>query len=122
MTTQTMHPLAFGVSDSFGSGGEGLAPDGATGPFAGAASDDMPARVLRDHLRALYAATHPPVADATALTATLARNRADGQLVVKLDDYSIWVWKAADATAADATHVKPTDVGSGNGRWVRKVA
>lgn len=55
-------------------------------------------------------------ANTTALQASLAADRVDGQVTVKLDTYDLWVWKAADATAPDATHIKPTDVT--NGRWV----
>lgn len=101
---------AFGVIDSMGSGGSGLAPDGAS---------CKPGDDLRSKLRTILAAIFPPYADSTALTASLAKNRADGQGAFKLDDYSLWVWKNADATAADATHIAPTDVGVGAGRWVK---
>lgn len=96
-------------STSFGSGG--------------AASFPEPSRVtLPRAVQSLMATHSAPVANTAALTASLAKDRVNGMLAVKLDDYSLWVWKSADATAADATHVAPTDVGAGAGRWVRAVA
>lgn len=103
-------PNAFGVNDDLGVGGKDLSPDGASG---------KPGEALRDLLRKLFAAQAVPVADTTALTNSLAVGRGDGQLVTVLADYSTWVWKAADATVADATHIAPTDVAAGAGRWVK---
>ncbi len=112
-------PNAMGVDDNFGSGGTGLAPDGASG---GTSTTPQPEN-LRDLLRAILGSLWAGgYANATALTASLAVNRAAGQLVVKQDDFSVWIWKPLDATAADATHIAPTDVGVGAGRWVEVVA
>lgn len=99
------------IKDDFGTGGSNMAPSGATGN-----------PVLRDVVRAALGAQSASYADDAALTASKAADRVDGQLAVTLDDYSIWVWKAADATVADGTHIQPTDVGAGAGRWVEKVA
>lgn len=110
----------FGVDDEFGAGGIGIAPDGASGassvpqtpPFTQAAN-------VRDYFRLFLGSKWSyGYANSTALTNSLAVNRQDGQEARKLDDYSSWIWKAADTTAADANHIKPTDVGSGAGRWV----
>ncbi len=93
----------------FGSGGSADAPNGGkvTCPTA---------------VKSLMGTISAPVADTTALTASLAKDRVDGMLVVVLADYTIWVWKAADTTGASATVIVPTDVGLNAGRWVRKVA
>ena len=107
-------PNTFGVSDQLGVGGTGLAPQGGSGP-----SDKTPD--LQTHLRNLYGTHYLPYANAAALTASLAGNRKDGQLVLKLDDYSLWVWQNGSAAAADAQHIAPTDVGAGVGRWVQVV-
>jgi hypothetical protein len=93
------------IPDSFGSGGANLVP-----------GQGVPN--LRDVLRDLLSRNAAPVANVAALQATLAANRVDGQRVTTLDTYTSWLWKAADTTAADATHVAPTDVGAGAGRWV----
>lgn len=102
---------AFGVSDLLGSGGAGLSPGG-SGPSDGTKN-------LRDLLRAILGAIFPAYANATALTASKAANRQDGQFVVKLDDYSLWTWQAASSAAAGTTVIAPTDVGVGAGRWVQ---
>jgi hypothetical protein len=116
----TTAPNAFGIDDEFGVGGIGLAPDGASGasstpqapPFTNAAN-------ARDLFRAILGSKWVyGYANSTALTASKAVNRQDGQEVRKLDDYTSWIWKAADTTAADANHIAPTDVLSGPGRWV----
>lgn len=93
------------ISDTFGSGGANLVPG------QGVAN-------VRDALRGALGSWAPPYADTTALTASLAKDRVDGQVVTLLVDYSQWTWKAADATPADSNHIAPTDVGVGNGRWV----
>ncbi len=95
------------IKDGFGSGGANLVPG------QGILS-------IRDVFRDLLSRTYPPVADTTGLTNSLAADRVDGMTAVKLDDYTGWIWKAADTTAADSTHVAPTDVGAGAGRWVQK--
>jgi len=99
------------IQDQFGSAGANIPPSGAGGTPS-----------LRDVLRVLLDVTGAPYADSTALTASLAKDRVDGQVVVKMDDYTKWTWKAADSTAADTTHIAPTDVGVGDGRWVREDA
>jgi len=107
MTTPT---IRYGdIQDTFGAGGANLIPN---------ASGGSPN--LRDALRALLLTNGMPYADSTALTASKAADRVDGQTVVKLDDYTRWVWEANDSTIADSFHIQPTDVGSGNGRWVRE--
>lgn len=93
------------ISDTFGSGGSNVPP-----------SQGIPN--LRDLFRQILGVTSAPVANVAALQATLAQDRVDGQQILTLDTYTVWVWKAADATAANATHVAPTDVGGGAGRWV----
>lgn len=104
---------AFGISDQLGDGGAGLSPGDGSGP-----SDISKFGNLITILRSLRAANWPQLANLAAFQATIAANRADGQMALKLDDYTQWVWKAADATAADANHIVPTDVGAGAGRWV----
>lgn len=101
-------PDLFGIGDNFGEGGKDLAPDGASGPVANS---------LREKLRTLFGSIWAGYADTTALTASLAKNRAAQQVTV-LADGSLWIWKPLDSTAADATHIAPTDVGVGAGRWV----
>jgi hypothetical protein len=95
---------------SYGSGGANLAPN------QGGTNGGVPS--LGIVLAALLARLGTPVANVAALQATVAADRADGMLVVTLDSYTPWVWKAGDATAADAAHIAPTDVGAGNGRFV----
>lgn len=91
----------------FGSGGRSVAPNQgypAMGPI----------------LYALLQRIGSAVANVAALRATVENDRADGMLVVTLDTYTVWVWKDADTTAADAAHIEPTDTaaGSGAGRFV----
>jgi hypothetical protein len=93
------------IADSFGSGGSNIVP-----------GQGIPN--LRDILRDLLARVAAPVANVAALQATEAEDRVDGQQVTTLDTYTTWVWRAADATAVDGTHIAPTDVGAGIGRWV----
>lgn len=95
------------IKDSFGSGGANVAPGGSAGDPS-----------MRETVRALLGAISASYADSTALTASLAADRVNAQLSVKADDYSLWVWKSTDATSPDANHIRPTDVGSGAGRWV----
>lgn len=109
MTAAT--PRYGDIADRFGSGGANSAPSGAEGN-----------PTHRNVARSILGAITPQFADTTALTASLAADRVNGQLAVRVSDYSIWVWKPADATAVDATHIAPTDVGVGAGRWVQKVA
>ncbi len=99
------------IKDDFGSGGSNMAPSGVDGT-----------PVVRDILRTALSTSSAPFADQTAMEAGLAADRVDGMSALKLDDYSPWTWQAADTTAADATHIKPTDVGSGAGRWVAEGA
>lgn len=103
---------AFGVSDQLGVGGSLLSPKGGSAP-SGHPKD------LQALLRLAFSNHYAPYADVAGLTASKAKNRADGQIAIKLDDYSLWVWEAASATAADGTHIAPTDVGVGVGRWVK---
>lgn len=100
-----------GIPNAIGQGGAHLAATKAAGDPG-----------IDEILQGIGARAGGPYADSAALSASLAENRADGQLAVKLDDYSLWVWKNASVTAADATHIAPTDVGVGAGRWVRMVA
>jgi hypothetical protein len=93
------------ISDTFGSGGANIAP-----------GQGIPN--LRDILRDLLSRSAAPVANVAALQATLAANRVAGQEILTLDTSTTWVWKPADTTAVDSTHVAPTDVGGGAGRWV----
>jgi hypothetical protein len=104
--------LSFKVSDiidTFGSGGSNVVPH-----------QGVPN--MRDLFRDLLSRSYLAVANVAALQATLAADRADGQQVVTLDTYTVWVWKIADATAADSAHIAPTDVGAGAGRWVSETA
>lgn len=103
----------FGISDYLGEGGAGLSPHG-SGP-----TDGLPN--LRGLLRLVMASIFQPYASVTALTASLAKNRGDGQIAVEQDTYTLWVWKAASADAASATVIAPTDVGAGAGRWEQLV-
>jgi len=54
----------------------------------------------------------------TATTATMAAiapaDRVDGMVIVVLNDYSLWVFKGASATAGSATVIAPS---TGSGRW-----
>lgn len=95
------------IKDTFGQGGANIPPAGGGGTPS-----------MRDVLRAALAAHGSAYANVAALQASLAANRVDGQVVVKLDDYTLWVWNAASATAADASHIAPTDLAGGNGRWI----
>lgn len=90
--------------DSFGSGGANLVP-GQGIPSAGAVLLDLLKRIGR------------AVANTAGLQATKAADRFDGALVITLDTYTLWVWESGNATAADGTHIQPSDV-SGNGRFV----
>lgn len=99
----------FNVSDidtNFGSGGGGINGRRTGKPNASSILTDLLSRISR------------AVANVAGLTATLAKDRVDGMLVVTLDTYTLWVWQAASASTADSKHIAPTDVGSGNGRWV----
>jgi hypothetical protein len=91
--------------NKFGSGGANIAPNQGV-PAMGRVLNDLLGRVAS------------PVANVTALQATLAADRVDGQTVLTLDTYTFWVWKATDATAADANHIAPTDLAGGAGRFV----
>lgn len=93
------------VTPYFGAGGAGLAPDGGPGS-------------LQAILLTLLASLSAPYADAAALAASVAVDREDGMLAVRLDNNSLWIWRAEDATAADSSHIAPDDVGSDPGRWV----
>lgn len=64
------------------------------------------------------ARVHAAVADATALAAIVAADRANGMIVVKLDDYTVWVFESASAASASDWVVVP---GAGSGRWVRRM-
>jgi len=91
--------------DTFGSGGANVAPNQGV-PAMGAVLLD----IMKRHAK--------QVANPTALRAIVAADRADGQLIVTLDTYTLWTWEPASAVAADSTHVAPTDVGAGVGRYV----
>jgi hypothetical protein len=97
------------ISDTFGSGGANVVP------LQGVPN-------MRDLFRDILSRLSAPMANVAALQATVAADRIDGQEVVTLDTYTTWVWKAADATAADSTHIAPTDVGAGAGRFVAEAA
>lgn len=71
---------------------------------------------VRGALVAALGAIGAVYADTTAMQASLAKHRVDGQLALKLDTYALFVWKNADTTTPDSTHIKPTDVT--NGRFV----
>jgi hypothetical protein len=119
----TTTPNAFGIDDEFGSGGIGLAPDGASGASSSPQSPPFTAAnnardLFRAGLGALWAYGY---ANAAGLTASKAINRQTGQLVVKQDDFSLWIWEGANAASATATVIAPTDVGAGAGRWVQLV-
>ncbi len=92
----------------YGSAGASAAPNGTNG--------SVPAAI-----KTLFGIVSPPHADSTALSASLAKNRVDAMLTVKVDDYTLWVWKAGSSTGASATVIAPTDVGIGVGRWVKLV-
>lgn len=62
-------------------------------------------------------AYHVPVADAAALAAIPAVDRADGMSVVKVDDDTIWTFDSASAAGATDWCVAPL---AGAGRWLRK--
>jgi len=91
--------------DTFGSGGSNVAPNQGV-PAMGAVLLD----IMKRHAK--------QVASPTALQAIVSADRADGQLILTLDTYTLWAWEPANATAADATHIAPTDVGAGAGRFV----
>ncbi len=55
-------------------------------------------------------------ADATAIQGIAAIDRTDGDLVVKLDDSSAWIFDAEGAAVAATWCIVPT---SGTGRWYR---
>lgn len=104
-------PNSLGVSDQLGVGGTGISPQGSSGPAKGLAD-------LQTLLRNLLASIWQPYASTGALTASLALNRSDGQVALRLSDYSLWTWEAASVAGASATVIVPTDVGAGAGRWV----
>ena len=110
MTTSVNGQAPFSPSDvdpnKFGSGGSNVAPNQGV-PAVG--------RVLNDLLKRIGT----PVANAAGLQATVQADRADGQLVMTLDTYTLWVWENASTTAVSATVIEPADVsvGSGIGRF-----
>ena len=95
----------YDIPADFGWGGKNLVPDGQSPN-------------LRDELRSLKASIHAPVADATALAAITALNRADGMKVVKLDDLTEWTFDADSSASASSSVIVP---GSGAGRWVTQI-
>ena len=95
------------VKDTFGQGGANIPPGGGGGSPS-----------MRDVVRALLGSIGASYANVAGLQASLATNRVDGQLAIKLDDYTLWVWNATSATAADASHIAPTDLAGGAGRWM----
>lgn len=109
MGTQIGDRVRFGDVDqkNFGSGGANYAPGKATG---------SPTAV--DVLASLLASVAVAYANAAGLTSSLAKHRVDGQIAITLDTYTLWVWENASAAAADSTHVAPTDLSGGAGRWV----
>jgi hypothetical protein len=62
------------------------------------------------------AAYHSPVADAAALTAIAAVDRADGMVCVQLDTMQLWAFDAGSAAAASDWVTVPA---AGTGRWLR---
>ncbi len=62
-----------------------------------------------------------PCADATAVRAIPPEQRADGMRLVKVDDYTDWVFEAASVTVAGATCLVPVDAPTA-GRWIALVA
>lgn len=96
------------IKDTFGQGGANIPPAGGGGSPS-----------VRDALRAALGAVAAAHADSASLTASLAKNRTNGQLSIKLDDMTLWVWSATSAAAADSAHIAPTDVAAGAGRWIR---
>ena len=95
------------ILKTFGSGGANLSPGGSGKPS------------LKDVLLELHSAVAPPYADTAALTASVAIDRATGQLAVKLDDGSVWRWDGASAAAAvSGAVIRPTDCAATNGRWL----
>lgn len=95
------------VTQLFGSGGANIPPNGAGGTPS-----------IRDVLQSLLARQAPPTASATTLEAVTAPDRADGQLVVKLDDYTLWVYEIGSSAGASGTVIVPND---GVGRWIKKI-
>jgi hypothetical protein len=95
----------------FGSGGRSIAPNQgypAVGPI----------------LYALLQRIGTPVANTTALAATVQNDRADGMITVTLDTYTIWIWQDQSSASPSTTVIEPTDAASrpspnaGLGRWV----
>lgn len=96
----------YGIAHDFGYGGKNLTPDGQS-------------VTLRDELRSLKASLHAPVADATALSAIGANDRATGMECIKLDDGSKWYFDGGSSAGASSTVIVP-DVG--DGRWTKNTA
>lgn len=97
----------------FGAGGNGIVP-----------GQGIPA--MGPLFIALLQRIATPVANVAALQATVQADRADSQLIMTLDTYTLWSWENASTTAASATVIEPSDVtagaNSGNGRYVAMVA
>lgn len=101
---------AMNVSDQLGSGGTGLAPAG-SGP-----TDGLP--TLPALLRLAFGSIWQPYATTAAMQAAAAQNLADGQLAVRLSDYSVWVYEAGSTATPSSTCIQPTAV-TGAGRFVQ---
>lgn len=57
-----------------------------------------------------------PVADQTAMQAVQTDDRFDGQVAVKLDDYTVWTFEAGSSAGASSSVIVPD---AGTGRWVK---
>lgn len=64
------------------------------------------------------ARVHAASATATTIKAIAAADRANGMIVVKLDDYTVWVFESASAASASDWVLVPD---AGSGRWVRRM-
>ncbi|MCC6559639.1 MAG: hypothetical protein IT372_42525 [Polyangiaceae bacterium] len=81
--------------------------------------EDLAARFAGAHVEAVLAELGArfgaPVADAAALQAVPAATRAQGQIVLKLDDHSLWRFDSGSTASAGDSVIVPT---AGTGRWL----
>lgn len=82
------------------------------GPAAFTMAKAMQTAALLAELGARFGA---PVADAAALQAVPAATRAQGQIVLKLDDHSLWRFDSGSTASAGDAVIVPT---AGTGRWL----
>lgn len=94
------------ILDDFGAGGANL--------WAGGGLTN-----LRDVLRGLLSRIASAAEDTSELEASLEADRVDGQLVVKLDDHTLWVWDVDSTLVAGSEVIFPDDVELGPGRFLR---